>query len=50
VVRTFHDHSRAVRAARFSPHGPQLYTASDDATAKCWDVLAEAEVRCFEGH
>ncbi|KAL1528995.1 hypothetical protein AB1Y20_010316 [Prymnesium parvum] len=50
VMRTFHGHSRAVHAARFSPHGPQLYTASDDATAKCWDVVAEAQVRCFEGH
>ena len=50
VMRTFGGHSKAVHVARFAAEGGRLFTASDDTTAICWDVTAEAQLCTLTGH
>jgi WD40 repeat protein len=43
-------HAASVKSAEFGPDGTRVVTASDDATAIIWDVLAGAPVALLEGH
>ncbi|VXD12533.1 WD40 domain-containing protein [Planktothrix paucivesiculata] len=47
--RKFTGHSRGVRSVDFSPNGEFLATASDDGTAKLWDLQGQ-ELITFIGH
>jgi WD40 repeat protein len=40
----------AVEDVAFSPDGTLLATASEDKTARLWDVATGAPVRAFTGH
>ncbi len=42
-------HTARVRKAAFSPNGRQLATASDDRTARLWDVATGELLRTFRG-
>ena len=35
-------HDEAVESARFSPDGQRVVTASDDSTARLWDLTGKA--------
>jgi WD40 repeat protein len=43
-------HSNMVNSAIFSPDGKYVLTASDDKTARLWELESGREVRRFEGH
>ena len=43
-------HGRLVRSAVFSADGTQVLTASDDLTAKIWDIGTGECMRTFSGH
>lgn len=43
-------HSTDVLAVAFSPDGKYVATASEDRTAKIWDVATGSEIRTFKGH
>lgn len=44
------EHRGAVRTAIFSPSGFQVITASDDNTARLWDMQSGEPLQVFEGH
>jgi len=43
-------HTGSITALSFSPDGLLLATASDDGTAKLWNVAGGTELRTFTGH
>jgi hypothetical protein len=43
-------HADVVVSAQFSPDGKTLLTASDDKTARLWDVASAKELRALRGH
>lgn len=45
-----HYHADWIRQAVFSPDGQTIATASDDQTARLWDVKTGKELCHFEGH
>jgi len=48
VLQSVHAHTARVRSAELSPNGTQVVTASDDQTAKVWN-LATGDVRTLAG-
>ena len=49
-VHTLAGHTDTVNSAAFSPDGKLVVTASDDNTAKVWDVATGEEVHTLAGH
>jgi WD40 repeat protein/energy-coupling factor transporter ATP-binding protein EcfA2 len=47
-VREFTDHVGAVNSAVFSRDGKQILTASDDRTARLWDITGRCIVICHD--
>lgn len=47
---TLSDHSASIYAARFSPDGKVMATASTDSTAILWEVASGKAIRVLEGH
>ena len=43
-------HTSTVNSAAMSPDGKRVVTASDDKTAKVWDVESGTEMCTLEGH
>ena len=43
-------HAALIRSLTFSPDGKRLVSASEDRTAKLWDVRGGEEVLSFQGH
>jgi WD40 repeat protein len=43
-------HDDAVNSAAFSPDGSRIVTASDDKTARIWDVASAKEIAVLRGH
>jgi WD40 repeat protein/serine/threonine protein kinase len=48
--RTFRGHAARVWSAAFSPDGRRVVTASDDGTAKVWEVASGQTVMTLPGH
>jgi WD40 repeat protein/tetratricopeptide (TPR) repeat protein/tRNA A-37 threonylcarbamoyl transferase component Bud32 len=48
--RTLGQHQGVIRGFNFSPNGRQLATASEDGSAKVWDVRAGRERLTLQGH
>ncbi|MBI5092388.1 MAG: serine/threonine protein kinase [Candidatus Hydrogenedentes bacterium] len=48
--RTLAGHGNAVPWAEYSPNGKRILTASDDSTAKVWDVASGAVLCTLTGH
>ena len=49
-VRTLSGHDGPVNKLAFTPDGRTLVSASDDKTARVWNVASGELVRKFEGH
>ena len=49
-VRQLVGHTDVIFTARFSPDGKMIVTASQDKTARLWDVSTGQELRRFIGH
>jgi serine/threonine protein kinase len=49
-VRGFVGHTAAIEKVAFTPDGKRLITASQDKTARVWDVATGAELKKLEGH
>ena len=47
---TLYGHRGPVRSVAFSPDGRFILTASDDRTARVWDVKTGREVSVLRGH
>ncbi|MCO5189632.1 MAG: hypothetical protein M9918_15730 [Anaerolineae bacterium] len=48
--RSLYGHTDRVWSAVFSPDGTLIVTASEDGSAKLWDVASGAEVASLDGH
>ena len=48
--RVFQGHSAAVRSVAFSPDGRRIVTASDDKTARVWDVQTGEQIAALREH
>ena len=49
-ARLWHLCCRAVHHTEFSESGIKVFSASDDKSVRLWDLAAEAEQCCFDGH
>jgi WD40 repeat protein len=49
-IRILKGHERDVNSAAFSPDGRRMVTASDDETARLWDVDSGEEIGVLRGH
>ena len=49
-VFIFGEHHRPVVSAVFSPDGDQVLTASEDETARIWDITAGTQTKLFQEH
>ncbi len=49
ILRMFQAHKSSISSIVFSPQGDKILTASDDNTAKLWDLLGQ-ELTLFKGH
>ena len=49
-IRVLTGHDKRMRSLAFSPNGQRLATASDDATARVWDVAGAEPLVTLEGH
>jgi len=45
-----HGHDKTIWHVAFSPDNSRIITASDDHTARLWDVATETLIQSFEGH
>ncbi|KAI5300031.1 hypothetical protein KEM56_002801 [Ascosphaera pollenicola] len=51
ILKTWKEHKQPVWVTRFSPSEPTaLLSASDDRTARLWDLPSETSIRTFAGH
>ena len=50
MTRTLAGHTGAVNSVAFSPDGALIATASEDTTAKVWDVATGETVHTLRGH
>lgn len=50
VVRKFRGHTDDVRSIAFSPDGKSCVTASDDKTARVWEIESGVCLRVLKGH
>src|ERR1700722_17767812 len=50
LLVTFQGHTDAVSSAVFSPGGRRVLTASQDKTARFWDVESGKLLATFQGH
>src|SRR5262249_46804663 len=50
VVGRCKGHTQAVTALAFSPDGERFLSASDDDTARLWEIASGRAVRAFRGH
>ena len=46
-MQTFAGHESDINAVQTFPHGPAFGTASDDATCRLFDILADREVNTY---
>ena len=49
-LQAFRGHARAVTDVRVSPAGALLVSASEDGTAKVWDVTSRQALQSFDTH
>jgi WD40 repeat protein len=50
IIRIWKAHADRVRVAKFSPDGTRMVSASDDQTARIWDVLSGKLIATCTGH
>ena len=50
IIRIWKAHADRVRVAKFSPDGTQMVSASNDQTARIWDVLSGKLIATCTGH
>jgi WD40 repeat protein len=50
IIRIWKAHADRVRVAKFSPDGARMVSASDDLTARIWDVLSGQLIATCIGH
>ena len=50
MLKTFTTHSSGVNNISFSPSGQTFVTASDDKTARLWDITTGREILQLRGH
>ncbi len=50
IYKTLSGHTNSIRALAWSPDGKFIATASDDQTARTWDVVAGKRIITFKGH